>query len=129
MDDEVIKRCFEPFFTTKSQGEGSGLGLFNVFQTVHQCGGAVAVETEQGRGTTFRLLLPAVERRERARDALAERPRKATVVQEAPAQRLAALRAQRSIQAEPSVRAEMPTPVSESDLGNQGTTLTDPPRG
>ena len=70
MDDRAIKRCFEPFFTTKPQGEGTGLGLFSVLQTVRQSGGAVAVETEQGNGTTFRIMLPAVEVRKSAHDSV-----------------------------------------------------------
>ena len=55
---EIIDRVFDPFFSTKAVGKGSGLGLAAVYGTVRSCGGAVTVESEPGRGTTFRLLLP-----------------------------------------------------------------------
>ena len=59
MDDRTLARCFEPFFTTKPPHRGTGLGLYNVLQATQQWGGSVTVETEPGKGTTFRLLLPA----------------------------------------------------------------------
>lgn len=62
MEDHVSEQCFEPFFSTKPQGEGTGLGLFSVAQTVRQSGGTVSVESKQGRGTTFRIRLPGVGR-------------------------------------------------------------------
>ena len=55
---ELLSRVFEPFFTTKAPGEGSGLGLSQVYGFALQCRGTVAIESELGRGTTVTLYLP-----------------------------------------------------------------------
>jgi signal transduction histidine kinase len=52
-------RIFEPFFTTKGPGQGTGLGLTIARRIVMRYGGVIRVETEEGRGTTFILFLPA----------------------------------------------------------------------
>ncbi|UJR86629.1 MASE1 domain-containing protein [Sandaracinus amylolyticus] len=59
MSDEVRQNAFEPFFTTKGATRGSGLGLASVHGIVRQAGGAIALESAPGRGTTFRIVLPA----------------------------------------------------------------------
>ena len=59
MSPEVMNRVFEPFFTTKSFGEGTGLGLSQVFGFAKQIGGAATVESEVGKGSTFTMYLPA----------------------------------------------------------------------
>ena len=61
MTREVVARCMEPFFTTKTRGRGTGLGLAIVYRVLQRFGGSVEVESELGKGTQFRLLLPALE--------------------------------------------------------------------
>ena len=58
MTPEVAAHVFEPFFTTKPLGQGTGLGLSQIYGFVRQSGGIVQIETEPGRGTTVRLCLP-----------------------------------------------------------------------
>jgi len=57
MPPEVIDRVFEPFFTTKGFGEGTGLGLSQVFGFAKQIGGGISVESKPGKGATFTLYL------------------------------------------------------------------------
>lgn len=59
MSPDLVSRIFEPFFTTKEKGKGTGLGLSTVFGIAKQHNGWVEVESTQGVGSTFRVLLPA----------------------------------------------------------------------
>lgn len=71
MNSETLDHLFEPFFTTKDIGKGTGMGLSVLHGIIDSHGGHVLVETELGKGTTFRLIFPqSIEQEVKISDAL-----------------------------------------------------------
>ncbi len=85
MAPEIAEHAVEPFFTTKPVGQGSGLGLSQVYGFVEQSGGTLRIDSRRGEGTRITMLFPACEgvpplREARPYDAAAGVPRRATVL-------------------------------------------------
>jgi PAS domain S-box-containing protein len=73
MPAEVVERATEPFFSTKPLGKGTGLGLAQVYGIARQSGGSLSIDSEVGRGTAVRILIPRAEAAAPAAAAAAER--------------------------------------------------------
>jgi NO-binding membrane sensor protein with MHYT domain/signal transduction histidine kinase/ActR/RegA family two-component response regulator len=61
MDEDTLRRAMEPFFTTKPVGQGTGLGLAQIYGSARQAGGTARIESEVGVGTAVRVYLPCTE--------------------------------------------------------------------
>ena len=60
IEAEDLRKLWEPFFTTKPEGEGTGLGLPICRRIVEEHKGTIDIESERGKGTTVRIILPAI---------------------------------------------------------------------
>jgi nitrogen-specific signal transduction histidine kinase len=115
----TLERIFEPFFTTKAPGRGTGLGLAVVHGIVRQHQGVVEVSSAPARGSTFQILLPAIEGSARGRAALPPPPphRRAVLVVEDDAavrQGLARLLERSGFGRSPRTTPSRPWPCSEA---------------
>ena len=66
MGEEVIERIYDPYFTTKGVGEGSGMGLSMIHGMMKSSGGTISVSSEPGKGTTFDVFFPRIEKEEKS---------------------------------------------------------------
>ena len=78
IDPDAQSRIFEPFFTTKAPGKGTGLGLAMVYGVVKQSDGAIAVWSERGRGTIFKIFFPKCDEEAAFRQSVPSDPERST---------------------------------------------------
>ncbi len=72
MDKELLDRIFEPYFTTKPEGEGTGMGLSVVHGIVKNHGGDIILESEKGKGSSFKVFFPKMEVEEQEQEEIAQ---------------------------------------------------------
>lgn len=65
MTDDVLDRIFDPYFTTKEEGKGTGLGLSTVYNIIQACKGDIRVVSYPGKGSSFTILLPGMDKHEK----------------------------------------------------------------
>lgn len=102
MSKEVLDKIFEPFFSTKEVGKGTGLGLSTVYGIVKQTGGYIYPDSEEGKGTTFRVFLPRLIQ---TAEEIAELANMVTQVKEEPAKDLTGSSVILLVEDEDAVRA------------------------
>jgi signal transduction histidine kinase len=119
MSRDIVEKAFDPFFTTKDVGQGTGLGLSQVYGFIKQSGGHVTIRSEPGRGTTVRMYLPRL--------VTATDPRSESLAQQPPAPSGAGIETILVVEDEPEVRDT--TVAMLEELGYAVIAAADGPTG